>query len=132
MTTTAGAAPIAEPRVHHRLRRRPPSGIRNGRALLRSIAGYALTGLFVVLLGVPIGIKGAVTALPIVALIALPLTAIIYAATRFTRRRTKLSLAVAVVVALLLVAVTGYLIVSMSTRLTVNLGLDAVAITVIR
>jgi oligopeptide/dipeptide ABC transporter ATP-binding protein len=118
MTTTAGAAPIAEPRVHHRLRRRPPSGVRNGRALLNSVAGYALTGLFIVLLGVPIGIKGALTALPVVALIALPLTALIYATTRFTRRRTKLSLAVAVGVALLLAAATGYLIVTMSTRLT--------------
>ena len=67
MTTTAGAAPIAEPTVHHRLRRRPPSGIRNGRALLMSIAGYALTGLFVVFLGVLIGIKGASSALPLIA-----------------------------------------------------------------
>jgi oligopeptide/dipeptide ABC transporter ATP-binding protein len=71
-----------------------------------------------VLLGLVIGIKGAVSALPIVALVALPLTAIVYGTVRFTRSRTKLSLALAVGVALLLAAATGYLIVTMSTRLT--------------
>ena len=67
MTTTTGTATVAEPVVHHRLRRRPPAGIRNGRALLMAIAGYACTGLFIVLLGTLIGIKGAVGALPLVA-----------------------------------------------------------------
>ncbi|HKF85135.1 MAG TPA: oligopeptide/dipeptide ABC transporter ATP-binding protein [Candidatus Limnocylindrales bacterium] len=118
MTATVGATPIAEPRVHHRLRRRPPGGVRNGRALLMSIAGYSLVGLFVVLLGVPIGIKAALSALPIVALIALPLTAIMVGVTRFTRARTKLALAVAVGVAVLIAVLVGYLIVTMSTRLT--------------
>jgi oligopeptide/dipeptide ABC transporter ATP-binding protein len=118
MTATAGAAPIVEPRVHHRLRRRPPAGVRNGRAMLMGIAGYALTGLFIVSLGVPIGIKGALSALPVIALIALPLTAIMVGVTRYTRTRTKLSLAVAVGVGALIAVAVGYLIVTMSSRLT--------------
>jgi oligopeptide/dipeptide ABC transporter ATP-binding protein len=118
MTTTIGASPVAEPEVHHRLRRRPPNGVRNGRALLMSIAGYTLTGLFVVILGVLIGIKGAAGALVPVAVIAIPLTAVMVGTTRFTRTRTKLALFVAVAVGVLIAVAVGYLIVTMSARFT--------------
>ena len=53
------AGPVADPVVRRKLRRRPPPAIRNGRALLLGVAGYALTGLFTLGLGVIIGVKGA-------------------------------------------------------------------------
>jgi oligopeptide/dipeptide ABC transporter ATP-binding protein len=118
MTTTAGAAPIAEPAIHHRLRRRPPSGIRNGRALLMSIAGYALTGLFVVFLGVLIGIKGAASALPIIAGVAIPITIVMVVVTRFTKTRTRLAFFAATGVAVIVAVAVGYLIVTMSQHVT--------------
>ena len=59
MTTVAEAAPIADPVVRRKLRRRPPPSIRNGRALLLGVAGYGLIGLFTIGLGVIIGVKGA-------------------------------------------------------------------------
>ena len=40
MTTVVEAAPIADPVVRRKLRRRPPPSIRNGRALLLGVAGY--------------------------------------------------------------------------------------------
>ncbi|HEY3336676.1 MAG TPA: oligopeptide/dipeptide ABC transporter ATP-binding protein [Candidatus Limnocylindrales bacterium] len=118
MTTTIGAAPIAEPVVHHRLRRRPPSAIRSGRALLMTIAGFGITALFILFLGVLIGIKGAAAALPALAAIAIPMAIILWAVVRFTRTRTKLAFLLAIGVALLLSLVLGYLIVTMSRLLT--------------
>jgi oligopeptide/dipeptide ABC transporter ATP-binding protein len=118
MTTTVGAAPIAEPRVHHRLRRRPPAGVRHGRALLQAIAGYALLGLFVVLLGVVIGMKGVLGVLLPVLVISVVLTAMIQGVVRFTRSRTKLSFVLAVGLSLLLALAAGYLVITMSTRFT--------------
>ncbi|HEX5828607.1 MAG TPA: oligopeptide/dipeptide ABC transporter ATP-binding protein [Candidatus Limnocylindrales bacterium] len=118
MTTTIGASPIAEPKVHHRLRRRPPASIRNGRALLMTVAGFGLTALFMVVLGVLIGIKGALDALPVVAAIAIPLAVVLWAVVRFTRTRTKLAFALAMGAALALSIGLGYLIVAMSQLMT--------------
>ncbi|MEO5966438.1 MAG: oligopeptide/dipeptide ABC transporter ATP-binding protein [Candidatus Limnocylindrales bacterium] len=114
MTTTVAATPIAEPEVHHKLRRRPPSGVRNGRALLQSVAGYAATGLFIISLAVLIGIKGAAAAWVPAAAVAIPLAAILIGVSRFTRTRTKVALALAIGVALLLALLIGYLIVTIS------------------
>ena len=102
MTTPSSAAPVAEPEVHHRLRRRPPNAIRNGRALLMTIAGFGITALFVVFLGVLIGIKGAASALPFVAVVTVPLAAVLWAIVRYTRARTKLAFALAIGAAIVL------------------------------
>ena len=56
--TTTGTAAVAEPKVRRRLRRRPPASIRNGRALMVSVAGYGFMVLFTAILGMFIGIKG--------------------------------------------------------------------------
>jgi oligopeptide/dipeptide ABC transporter ATP-binding protein len=118
MTTTADSASIAEPKVHHRLRRRPPPGVRNGRSLLMTIGGFGITALFVVVLGVLIGIKGAIGALPAVAVITVPLALALWGVVRFTRTRTKLALVLAVGTAAVLGVVLGTLIVMMSRLLT--------------
>jgi oligopeptide/dipeptide ABC transporter ATP-binding protein len=118
MTTVLDAAPAAapEPIVRRKLRRRPPPAIRNGRSLLLAVAGYAVTGLFTVGLGVIIGVKGALGVFIPFALITIPLVAILYGITRLTRNRQIWSWAIAVGAGLLLAAVFGYLIVTMQTR----------------
>jgi oligopeptide/dipeptide ABC transporter ATP-binding protein len=115
--TTIAATP-AEPVVRRRLRRVPPPTIRNGRALLTSVAGFALTSLGLVILGVVISAKGAADAVPAVAAVTIPLAAVILAAVRLTRTRQLWSFALATGLAVVLAAGTGYLIVSMSTRLS--------------
>ncbi len=117
MTTTTGPTTVAEPVVHHRLRRRPPAGIRNGRALLMAIAGYGIIVLFVVVLGTLIGIKGADGALALVAVIALPLAAFLLAVTRLTKRRTKWSYLLAVLTVVAIALVVGFLVVTMGDRM---------------
>ena len=63
MTTTARRRrPSPSPRSTTASAAGRPPAIRNGRALLMAIAGYLLIGLSVLLLGVLIGIKGAVGA----------------------------------------------------------------------
>ena len=83
MTTTA-AAPIAEPKVRRRLRRRPPASIRNGRALLVSVAGYGFMVLFAAILGMFIGIKGVPGVLPLIAIVTIPLGLVCIAISRLT------------------------------------------------
>ena len=118
MTASTEAAPIAEPIVHRRLRRRPPAGIRNGRSLMMGIAGYALIGLFVVLLGVVIGVKGILGVLLPAVAITVPLVLGLYEVVRLTRSRQKWSLALAVGVDVLVAAAVTYLIVTAQTRST--------------
>ena len=118
MTTTVDSAPVVEPTVHHRLRRRPPNSVRNGRSLLMTVAGFGVTALFVLFLGVLIGIKGAAGALPVVAAITIPLAAVLWGVVRFTRTRTKLAFALAFGAALVLSVAIGVLIVLMSRLLS--------------
>ena len=117
MTTVAEAAPIADPIVRRKLRRRPPPSIRNGRALLLGVAGYGLTGLFTIGLGVIIGVKGALGLFIPFALVVVPLAAVLYGITRLTRNRQIWSWAIAVGVGLLLAVISGYLIVTMQSRI---------------
>ena len=116
MTTVAEAAPIADPVVRRKLRRRPPPSIRNGRALLLGVAGYGLTGLFTIGLGVIIGVKGALGLFIPFALVTVPLAAVLYGITRLTRNRQIWSWAIAVGVGLLLAVISVYLIVTMQSR----------------
>ena len=95
MTTVAEAAPIADPVVRRKLRRRPPPSIRNGRSLLLGVAGYGLTGLFTIGLGVIIGVKGALGLFIPFALVTVPLAAVLYGITRLTRNRQIWSWAIA-------------------------------------
>ena len=118
MTTTIGAGPVAEPEIHHRLRRRPPNAIRNGRALLMTVAGFGITALLVVFLGVLIGIKGAAGALPMVAVVTVPLAIVLWAIVRYTRARTKLAFLLAFGAAVVLSLALGFLIVTMSRLLS--------------
>jgi oligopeptide/dipeptide ABC transporter ATP-binding protein len=117
MTTTTGVAPVAEPIVRRRLRRVPPSAIRNGRALLMSIAASAFTGLAIVLLGILISAKGAIGALPLVAIVTIPIIIANVIVVRLTRTRQVWAFALAFGLAAIIAVVTGYLIVSMSTRI---------------
>jgi oligopeptide/dipeptide ABC transporter ATP-binding protein len=117
MTTLNGAAPAAEPVVRRRLRRRPPASIRNGRALLLSVAGYGLVGLAVVLLGVAIGAKGALSTLPLIAGVTVPLAVLLVAIVRLTRTRQPWSFLLALGAALAIAVATGYLIVTMGDRM---------------
>ena len=116
MTTVAEAAPIADPVVRRKLRRRPPPSIRNGRSLLLGVAGYGLTGLFTIGLGVIIGVKGALGLFIPFALVTVPLAAVLYGITRLTRNRQVWSWAIAVGVGLLLAVISVYLIVTMQSR----------------
>ncbi len=118
MTSAADAVTpvVADPIVRRKLRRRPPPAIRNGRALLLGVAGYALTGLFTIGLGVIIGIKGGLGIFIPFALITIPLVAILYGITRLTRNRQIWSWAIAVGAGLLLAIIFGYLIVTMQSR----------------
>jgi oligopeptide/dipeptide ABC transporter ATP-binding protein len=118
MTTTVGQAAAAEPVIRRRLRRLPPTSIRNGRSLLMSIAGLALAGLVIVILGVLISAKGAAGALPLVAAVVLPVVALLYVIVRLTRTRQMWSFALAFGVAVVIALLTGFLIVTMSTRIT--------------
>ncbi len=115
MTTTA-AAPIAEPKVRRRLRRRPPASIRNGRALLVSVAGYGFMVLFTAILGMFIGIKGVSGVLPLIAVVTIPLGLVCIAISRLTKTRQLWSLALAVAWGGLLSVVLGYLIATMGDR----------------
>ena len=112
--STPGA--IAEPRVRRKLRRRPPPSIRNGRALMLAVAGLAFLALFVLLLGVVIGIKGALGTLLPVAAITIPIGAICIGTVRVTRTRQVWALALVVGWGLVIALATGYLIVTMSSR----------------
>ncbi|MEI7744076.1 MAG: oligopeptide/dipeptide ABC transporter ATP-binding protein [Chloroflexota bacterium] len=116
MTTTV-TAPVAEPEVHRRLRRRPPAHIRNGRALLLGIGGYGLIGLFAMVLGTLIGAKGAFNGLILVAVVVLPVVVITWGVVRLTKRRTTLSWLLAIAVAGVIMVVLGYLIVTMGSRM---------------
>ena len=95
MTTTTGIAPVAEPEVRHRLRRLPPPSIRNARALLMFVAGFGLTALFVVLLGLLIGVRGAFNVVLPLAAITIPVAVICWGVVRLTRTRQKWALALA-------------------------------------
>ena len=117
MTTITGVVPAAEPVVRRRLRRRPPASIRNGRALLLSVAGYVFVGLAVLLLGVIVSAKGALAVLPVAAAVGIPLGAALVAVVRLTRTRQAWAFALALGAALAIVAATGYLIVTMGDRM---------------
>ena len=117
MTTTTGAAPVAEPEVRRRLRRLPPPAIRNGRALLLFIGGFGLTALFVVALGLVIGVKGAIAIIPWVAAITIPIAVVCWGLVRLTRNRQKWTLALVLLTDGAFIAILGYLIVTMSSRM---------------
>ena len=117
MTTITSPAQVAEPTVHHRLRRRPPGGIRNGRALLKGVAVYGFVILFVVVLGTFIGVKGASGVLLPVAAITVPLGVALFWITGLTRTRQKWAWALATGAGLLIAIVLGYLIVTMGDRM---------------
>jgi peptide/nickel transport system ATP-binding protein len=110
MTTTTAAAPVAEPIIRRRLRRRPPPAIRNARALLTAVAGYGFFALFVVILGLLIGIKGIGDILPLAAAVLIPVALLILIVVRLTRTRQVWSFLLALAIALVLALVTGYLI----------------------
>jgi oligopeptide/dipeptide ABC transporter ATP-binding protein len=109
---------MAEPVVHHRLRRRPPAGIRNGRALLKAVAGYGIIMLFVTFLGTLIGVKGASGVVLVVAAITLPLAWVIVVVTGLTRTRQKWSFVLVVAVGALISVVVGALIVMMGAQMS--------------
>jgi oligopeptide/dipeptide ABC transporter ATP-binding protein len=114
---TASARPtIAEPTIRRKLRRRPPSSIRNGRALMLAIAGLAFVALFILLLGVVVGARGAVGVLLPAAAVMVPIALVCIATVRATRTRQVWALALVVGWGVLLVVVIGYLIVTMSSR----------------
>ena len=102
--------------VRRRLRRRPPAAIRNGRALMVSVAGYGFMALFVVVLGMLIGIKGVPGVLPLIAAVTIPLGVICSGVARLTRTRQLWSLALVVAWGGLIAVVLGYLIVTMGDR----------------
>jgi len=110
MTTMTASAPVAEPTVRRRLRRRPPPAIRSARALLSAVAGYAFTIVFVVLLGLVVGVKGAGDLLPLVAAVMIPIGLAITVVVRLTRTRQVWALALALATAITLSVATGYLI----------------------
>ena len=74
----------------------PAASIRNGRALMLSIAGCMFVALFVLLLGVVIGAKGAIGVLAIAAAVTLPIGLISIGAVRLTRTRQVWALALVV------------------------------------
>jgi oligopeptide/dipeptide ABC transporter ATP-binding protein len=109
MTAIDAVAPT-DIHVRRRLRRRPPTRIRNGRALILSIGGYGIAGLVALIVFGLIGAKGAAAAVPILAAVAIPVEIICWGAVRATRTRTKWSLALVILVGLATVVATGYLI----------------------
>jgi oligopeptide/dipeptide ABC transporter ATP-binding protein len=115
--TTIGATPVAEPIIKRRLRRRPPASIRNGRALFNSIAGYGIGALLALMLGIVVGVKGALGVLPLLALVVVPMAVILIGITRLTRTRQVWSFALAVGMGLVMVLVLGYLIATMGDRM---------------
>ena len=115
MTTTATAT-VAEPKVRRRLRRRPPASIRNGRALLVSVAGYGFMVLFVAILGMFIGVKGVSGVVPLIAVVTVSIGLVCIAISRLTKTRQLWSLALAVAWGGLLSVVLGYLIATMGER----------------
>ncbi|HYO20406.1 MAG TPA: hypothetical protein VES02_17270, partial [Dermatophilaceae bacterium] len=117
MTINAPAV-LAEPDVRRRLRRRPPARVRNGRALLLAIGGYGIVGLVSLLLFGLVGAKGAAAAAPTMAVVAIPIAVVCWAAVRATRTRTKWSLALVLLVSLAVTFATGYLIVMLPNWLT--------------
>ena len=96
MTTVAEAAPIADPVVRRKLRRRPPPSIRNGRSLLHGRRRLRPHRAVHVGLGVIIGVKGALGLFVPFALVTLPLVAVLYGITRLTRNRQIWSWAIAI------------------------------------
>ncbi len=118
MTTTTDAASAAELQIRHRLRRRPPVGIRNGRALLLSIAAYGIVLLVLLVLGILIGVKGVLDVLPPTALIVVPLAVVIVAVVRLTATRQRWALALVLLTDGVLSIVLGYLMVTMGDRIT--------------
>ena len=116
MTTTTGTAAVAEPVIRRRLRRRPPNHVRNGRALLQSVGGYGLTALGLLVLGILVGAKGALGLLPIVAAIVIPIELVMLGVVRTTRTRTTWAWLLAMLVSLVVCISTGYLIVTMGSR----------------
>ncbi|HEU0243445.1 MAG TPA: oligopeptide/dipeptide ABC transporter ATP-binding protein, partial [Candidatus Limnocylindrales bacterium] len=87
-------------------------------ALLMTVGGFGISVLFILVLGVLIGIKGAASALPVVAAITIPLAVVLWAIVRFTAARTKLAFLLAIGAAIVLSVVLGYLIVVMSRLLS--------------
>ena len=116
MTTHAIAA--AEPFVRRRLRRRPPASIRNGRALLTSVAVYGLAVLFILVIGVLVSVKGAAPLVPVAALVTLPTAVILLGGVRLTRTRQVWALALVLGAGTVISVALGYLIASMSERMT--------------
>ena len=116
MTTQTGTATVAEPTVRRRLRRRPPASIRNGRALIISVAGYGFMVLFTAVLGLFIGIKGVSGALPLIAAVTIPLGLVCIGLARLTKTRQLWSLALVVAWGGLIAVVLGYLIATMGDR----------------
>jgi oligopeptide transport system ATP-binding protein len=113
---TAARPAIAEPEVKRRLRRRPPNRIRNGRALMLGIAGYAFAALFLLLLGVLINARGSAGAVLPAAAVTIPVGVISIAVVRLTRTRQVWALALVVGWGLVIAVAVGYLIVTMSSR----------------
>src|SRR3954451_15503548 len=113
---TAARPAIAVPEVKRRLRRRPPNRIRNGRALMLGIAGYAFAALFLLLLGVLINARGSAGAVLPAAAVTIPVGVISIAVVRLTRTRQVWALALVVGWGLVIAVAVGYLIVTMSTR----------------
>src|SRR3954449_2399880 len=113
---TAARPAIAEPEVKRRLRRRPPNRIRNGRALMLGIAGYAFAALFLLLLGGLINARGPAGAVLPAAAVTIPVGVISIAVVRLTRTRQVWALALVVGWGLVIAVAVGYLIVTMSSR----------------
>ncbi len=118
MTTSAATATFAEPQVRRRLRRRPPIGIRNGRALLLGIAAYGIVLLVLLVLGIIIGVKGVLDVLPLSALIVIPLAVVIVAVVKATATRQRWALLLVLAVDAVLALTLGYLMVTMGDRIT--------------
>jgi oligopeptide/dipeptide ABC transporter ATP-binding protein len=116
VTAATDAVIPVEPVVHRKLRRRPPASIRNGRALMLSIGGYAVFMLTLVAVGILVGAKGAVDLILPTALVTLPLTGYLILVVRLTKTRQKWAFALAILTDAVLAIIFGYLIVTMETR----------------
>jgi oligopeptide/dipeptide ABC transporter ATP-binding protein len=117
MTTTTGLAPVAEPEVRRKLRRLPPPAIRNGRALLMFVGGFGLTALFIVTLGLLIGVKGAINIILPLAAIVIPVAVLCWGVVRLTKTRQVWALLLALGTSGAFALLLGYLIVTMSERM---------------
>src|SRR5690242_926177 len=116
--TAATQGAVVEPKVKRKLRRRPPASIRNGRALMLSVAGYVFAGLFVLGLGVLVGARGEVGILLPAAAVVFPIGLISIVTARLTKSRQKWSLALVIGWAVVIAVVVGYLIATMASRQT--------------